>query len=217
LFFSDVYTKVPEFKRLSDFAKKVRNIFGSVRHSPSAMFKKYSRAHNRGIYIGFIKPLDCRMAGEHIALLRLLRLKNALRATITSKEFLDLRVFHTVTSVLNDPTFWKWLFVMCRALYAPMRVLRLADQKKPAMDKLFYYLSQTDRMLPKYLGDVEERLASLLSDATINTIDSSTFSAGVSDDDSDSSNEDDNDDESDGDNPESVEGEDSGEDGDDVQ
>ena len=106
---------------------------------------------------------------------------------------------------------------MCRALYAPMRVLRLADQKKPAMDKLFYYLSQTDRMLPKYLGDVEERLASLLSDATINTIDSSTFSAGVSDDDSDSSNEDDNDDESDGDNPESVEGEDSGEDGDDVQ
>ena len=33
LFFSDVYTKVPEFKRLSNFAKKVCNIFGSVRHS----------------------------------------------------------------------------------------------------------------------------------------------------------------------------------------
>ena len=123
LFFSDVYTKVPEFKRLSNFAKKVHNIFGSVRHSPSAMFKKYSRAHNKGVYIGFIKPSECRMAGEHIALLRLLRLRNALRATITSKEFLDLRVFHTVTSVLNDPEFWTWLFVMCRALYAPMRVL----------------------------------------------------------------------------------------------
>jgi hypothetical protein len=92
------------------------------------------------------------------------RLKNALRATITSKEFLDLREFHTVTSVLNDSTFWKWLFVMCRALYAPMQVLRLADQKNPAMDKLFYYVSQTDRMLPKYLGDVEERSASLMSD-----------------------------------------------------
>jgi hypothetical protein len=59
-------------------------------------------------------------AGEHIALLRLLRLSNALRVTITSKEFLNLRVFHTVTSVLNDPEFWTWLFVMCRALYAPM-------------------------------------------------------------------------------------------------
>jgi len=73
LCFSDVYTKVPEFKQLSNFAKKVCNIFGSVRHSPSAMFKKYSRAHNKGVYIGFIKPSECRMAGEHIALLRLLR------------------------------------------------------------------------------------------------------------------------------------------------
>ena len=105
---------------------------------------------------------------------------------------------------------------MRRALYAPMRVLWLAD-KKNAMDKLFYYVSQTDRMLPKYLGGFEERLVSLLLDATINAINTSTFSAGVSDDDSDSSNEDDNDDESDGDDPESVEGEDSGEDGDDVQ
>jgi len=94
LFFSDVYKKVPEFKRLSDFAKKVRNIFGSVRHSPSAMFKKYTRLHNKGIHLGFIKPSECRMAGEHIALLRLMRLKNALRATITSKEFIELRVFH---------------------------------------------------------------------------------------------------------------------------
>ena len=178
------------------------------------MFKKYSRAHNKGVYIGFIKPSECRMAGEHIALLRLLRLKNALRATITSKEFLDLRVFHTVTSVLNDLTFWKWLFVMCRALYAPMRVLRLADQKKPAMDKLFYYVSQTDRMLPKYLGDVEERSASLMSDATINAIDTSTFSAGVSDD--DDSDDGSDKDENGGDDAESVlESDDSGESDDD--
>ena len=152
------------------------------------------------------------MAGEHIALLRLLRLRNALRATITSKEFLDLRVFHTVTSDLNYPEFWTWLFVMCRALYAPMRVLRLADQKNPAMDKLFYYVSQTDRMLPKYLGDVQKRLARLLSDATINAIDTSTFSAGVSDDDDDSDGLDKGDDGNEsGDDAESVKSDDSGE------
>ena len=105
---------------------------------------------------------------------------------------------------------------MCRALYAPMRVLRLADQKKTAMDKLFYYVSQTDRMLPKYLGDVEEHSVSLLSDATINTIDTSTFSAGVSDDDSDRFDEDNNDNDSGGDDAESVESDKSGEaDGDD--
>jgi hypothetical protein len=99
-----------------------------------------------------------------------------------------------------------------------MQVLRLADQKTPAMDKLFYYVSQTDRMLPKYLGDVQEHSARLLSDATINAIDTSTFSAGVSDDDDDSdgSDEDDDDNESGGDDAESVESDDSGEvDGDD--
>ena len=45
LFFSDVYTKVRSFVILSAFAKRVRNIFGSVRHAPSAMFKKYTRVH----------------------------------------------------------------------------------------------------------------------------------------------------------------------------
>ena len=55
-----------------------------------------------------------------------------------------------------NPEFWKLLFVMGRALYAPMRLLRLADQKTPAMDKLYYYVLQTDQMLPKYLQDAEE-------------------------------------------------------------
>jgi hypothetical protein len=85
LFFSDVYTKVPQFKRLSDFGKKVRNIYGLVRHSPKAMFETYSCQHNNGIYLGFIKPSECRMAGKHIALLCMLRLKNALRNTIMLK------------------------------------------------------------------------------------------------------------------------------------
>ena len=82
--------KVLEFRVVSEFAKKCQNIWGSVRHKPSAMFKKYSKQHNNGIPFGFIKSLECRMAGEHIALLRLLRLRNALKATVTSKEFMDL-------------------------------------------------------------------------------------------------------------------------------
>lgn len=144
LFFSDVYLKVPEFQKLSEFGKKARNIFGSVRHIPKAIFETYSRQHNHGIYLGFIKPSECRMAGEHIGLLRLLRLKNALRSTIMSKEWMDLRIFHGDAAILMNPDFWKLLFVMCRALYAPMRLLRLADQKTPAMDKLYYYVLQTD-------------------------------------------------------------------------
>jgi len=105
LFFSDVYNRVPQFKRLSDFSKKVRNIFSSVRHSPKAMFKTYSRQHNNGIYLGFIKPSECRMAGKHSALLRLLRLKNTSRSTIMSKEFIDLRIFHADCAIIMNPDF----------------------------------------------------------------------------------------------------------------
>jgi hypothetical protein len=46
--------------------------------------------HNNRIYIGFIKMSECRMAGELIGLLRLLRLRDILRATIASKEFKDI-------------------------------------------------------------------------------------------------------------------------------
>ena len=77
---------------------------------------------------------------EHIALLCLLRLKNALRSTIMSKEFIDLRIFHADCAIIMNSNFWRLLFVMCRALYAPMRVLCLVDQKTPTMDKLYYYV-----------------------------------------------------------------------------
>ena len=174
LFFSDVYTKVRYFGILSVFAEKVRNIFGSVRHAPSAMFKKYTRVHNNGVHLGFIKPSECRMAGKHIAILRLLRLKNALLSTINSKEFIELCAFGSVCQVLSNPDFWKWTFVMCRALYAPMRVLRLADQKVPAMDKLHYYVLQTDRMLAKYVADAEDRGTGLLTASTMMAMNSLT-------------------------------------------
>jgi hypothetical protein len=90
LFFEDIFTKMPVFQCLSQFSKRCRNIFGSTRHGPHAIFKKYSIMHNNCIYIGFIKISECRMAGELIGLLHLLRLKDILRMTIASKEFKDI-------------------------------------------------------------------------------------------------------------------------------
>lgn len=60
LLFDNVYNKIAEFKELGDFGKKLRNVFGSTRHAPASMFKKYSKKHNRGIALGFIKPSECR-------------------------------------------------------------------------------------------------------------------------------------------------------------
>jgi hypothetical protein len=107
------------------------------------------------------------MAGEHIALLRFLRLKDALQLTITSPEFIYMNQFKSTAAVLMREEFWKYLFVMCRALYAPMRLLRLADQKVAAMDKLYYYVLQTDRMLPFWLNDAQQHAAHLMSDETV--------------------------------------------------
>jgi hypothetical protein len=55
-------------------------------------------------------------------------------------------------------------------MYAPMRVLRLADQQVPGMEKLYYYVLKTDRMLLKWLPDAEARISLLRRDGTYNTI-----------------------------------------------
>jgi hypothetical protein len=90
LFFKDIFTKTPVFQCLSQFLKWCRNIFGSTCHGPHAIFTKHSIVQNNGIYIGFIKISECRMAGELIGLLCLLRLRNILRVTIALKEFKEI-------------------------------------------------------------------------------------------------------------------------------
>ncbi len=57
---------------------------------------------------------------------------------------MDLNNFKPETFVLNSDNFWLYLFVMCRALYSPMHVLRLADQQVPGMEKTIL-LHSTDR------------------------------------------------------------------------
>ncbi len=89
LFFKDIFTKMPVLQCLSQFSKRCQNIFGSTCHSPHAIFKKHSIMHNR-IYIGFIQISECHMARELIGLLRLLRLRDILSATIALKEFKDI-------------------------------------------------------------------------------------------------------------------------------
>lgn len=119
------------------------------------------------------------MAGHEIALLRILRLKNALQSTVTSAEFRELRVFEKIAHALMQEEFWEYLFVMCRAMYAPMRVLRLADQKTAAMDKLHYFVLQTERMLPKYLEDAEDRSERLLTDGVKGILADTTDAASI--------------------------------------
>jgi hypothetical protein len=116
--------QVDLFKNLSNFCKRYRNIWGSTCHAVHAMFKRCTRKHSKRIFVGFIKPSECRMGGELISLLRLLHLKDAFRSTINSKEFLGLNNFKEECCVLNNDNFWMYLFLMCHVLYAPIRVPR---------------------------------------------------------------------------------------------
>ena len=130
------------------------------------------------------------MAGVHIALLRVLRLKPALQATVTSPEFKELKAFQGIATVLLTDSFWVYVFLMCRALYAPMRVLRLADQKVPAMDKLLYFVRQTNHIMLKYLREAEHHTKSL-TDGLMDVIrDKTDLASEVVDSDGDDDSED---------------------------
>ena len=106
---------------------------------------------------------------------------------------LTLQAFNS--AILMNLEFWKLLFVMCRALYAPMRVLCLSDQKTPAMDKLYYYVLQTDRMLPKYLDDAEKLSKNFLTSDNVFIMDrpSTAGLTSLTNDDNDGEDDDDDD------------------------
>ena len=84
------------------------------------------------------------MAGHFIAFQRMLRLKDAISSTITSPEFVKLKVAKEETVLLKDEMLWECVHDIVRAAFPALRVLRLADQKTPGMDKLYYYVRKTD-------------------------------------------------------------------------
>ena len=55
---------------------------------------------------------------------------------------------------MQSEDFWNYLFSMCCAVYAPMHLLRLVDQKVTAMDKMHFFVCQTDANMSYYLANV---------------------------------------------------------------
>ena len=63
-----------------------------------------------------------------------------------------------------------YLFLMCHVLYAPMCVLHLADQQMVSMDKLKFYVLQTDWILLKWVPDCKKKSKELLRDSTLGQV-----------------------------------------------
>ena len=102
-----------------------------------------------------------------------------LQATVTLTEFCSLNAFDNAAQLLLVQNIWKYLFIMCCALYAPMRVLHLADIKTAGMDKFYYYVLQVDMMLLLYLRQTEVLAEDLLTNNIKLVFDSTTDAASI--------------------------------------
>ena len=119
---------------------RMYNVFGSgANHAIYALFMAQSALANRGRKVGLLRGAGTRMALWFYAMMRLLRLKQALMATIHQQKFTDLQLNETVAMAVQDienPDFWKCLYVLLRAVFPALRLLRYCDKSKPAIDKI---------------------------------------------------------------------------------
>ena len=90
------------------------------------------------------------MAGYFYAMMRALRCRDSLRATVThsqwakrSKKKKEVRA----GSDVMDDTIWKRMYVLCKVVLPALLLLRIADRNSPGMDMLKYYVDEFLRSL----------------------------------------------------------------------
>jgi hypothetical protein len=133
-------------------------------HGPHTIFKKHSIMNNNCIYIGFIKISECRMAGELIGLLCLLRLRVILRATIASKEFKDIwEFFFGERSLFLKTMSSGSIYLHCVILSMHQCVSFDWLTRKFPRYKIHYYVCQTDTLLAKYVKIAEVESGHILA------------------------------------------------------
>jgi hypothetical protein len=127
------------------------NVFGSgANHAIYAQFMAQLSMANRGRKVGLLGGAGTRMALWFYAMMRVLRLKQALMATIHQQRFTDLTLNETVAMAVQDienPDFWKCLYIKLRAVFPALRLLCYCDKSKPAMDKIYYLSYRTTQAL----------------------------------------------------------------------
>ena len=107
-------SKVPAIKCYVGLIKKVYGVFGSdSNHTIYTIFKKYATLHNGGREIGLICVNDTCMTGYIIVFLRLVQINNVFAPTISSTEFLNIKLkpnIKEITCVLKMTSFGTTLF-----------------------------------------------------------------------------------------------------------
>jgi hypothetical protein len=160
LFFSDI-TKLWQIKLMLVNYRRLYRMFGSgAMHSPYALFIKQSKVFNAGRKVGLIRAAETRMAGHAYAQCRMLRLRDPLKATISSAAYKDLKLKGFPTKVeeyLNDDDMWQATYEVQRCLFPMIRVLRLCDKSEcGGMSKILYYVHKTDEAIQKSMDSLKD-------------------------------------------------------------
>jgi hypothetical protein len=126
-------------------------LFGRAMHSPYALFCHQSKIFNCGRKVGLLCASDTRMAGHVYAQVRMLRLKDALLATISLVAYKDLKLLgfaKKAEAYVQDADMWEATFVLQRCLFPMICVLRLGDKSAcGGMSKIIYYVHKTDEAI----------------------------------------------------------------------
>ena len=128
-------------------------MFGSgSNHGIYAQFMAQSSLTNRGRAVGLLRGAGTRMALWFYAMMRMIRVRQPLTATIHQQKFVDLSLNETVGAAvrdIKDDKFWKCCYIVLRAVFPALKLLRYCDKSTPAMDKIFYLSHRTTIALEK--------------------------------------------------------------------
>jgi len=126
---------------------RLYNVFGSgANHGIYAQFMSQSALANGRRKVGLLRGAGTRMALWFYAMIRALRLRQPLTATIHQQKFVDLNLNESAKAAvrdIKDDKLWKCIYILLRAVFPALRLLRYCDKNKPAMDKIFFLSHRT--------------------------------------------------------------------------
>jgi hypothetical protein len=107
---------------------------------------------NKGCLVNLRRGAGTQMALWFYAMVRLLRLRQPLAATIHQQRFVDLNLNNSVRAAVHDikdDKFWKWVYLLVRAVFPALRLLCYCNKSKLVMDKMFFLSHRTTLALEK--------------------------------------------------------------------
>ena len=115
------------------------------------MFLKMSSKFSNKVAVSLIHPSGTQMACYWIAWTRVLHLKQVFEALVVDPYYVGLPKMQQPPDwpvmLLKMPDFWGFTYRFMHAMYGPLCLLRFCNVKTACINKLYYFVLQTDTAL----------------------------------------------------------------------